>query len=276
MTLKRYMSKQKRAQINKFDNTYIRSQLPLMLAIERRVCGCDYGGTSWTTLEEANGLVEMLKLDANTNLLDLGAGCGWPSLYMAKKSGCSVTLVDLPSTGLRIAQERAEKDGISTQISTIVADAAHLPFSDNSFDAISHSDLLCCLQRKTTVLASCRRVVGTGGCMAFTVIEVAPQLSSFKRQRAIENGPEFIESDMAMNDMLARTGWNIIKCEDISAQFGKSTERQIEADIASEEPLAALLGDKEYNQRMAGWKSKLAAIKDGLLQRNLYLTQPIS
>ena len=73
-----------------------------------------------------------------------------------------------------------------------VADAAGLPFRAASFDALSHSDVLCCLREKRAVLQACRRVIRGAGRMVFSVISVAPGLLSGDYARAVANGPEFI------------------------------------------------------------------------------------
>jgi hypothetical protein len=96
-------SPEQRAQRDRFDELYVRAQSPVILSIERSVCGCDYGGTSWTTRDEAERLGALLGLRPGLRLLDLGAGSGWPALYLARMSGCDIALVDLPLSGLRIA-----------------------------------------------------------------------------------------------------------------------------------------------------------------------------
>ena len=85
---------------------------------------------------------QKLGLSPQSSLIDIGAGAGWPGLYLSSISGCSLTLVDLPETGLKLAADRSIQDKISERVTTIVADAAELPFEDQSFDALSHSDLL--------------------------------------------------------------------------------------------------------------------------------------
>ena len=104
------LSSAERALRERFEATYATCQAPVMRAIERSFCGCDYGATSWTTREEADRIGTLLALGPGVRLLDLGAGTGWPALYLAKTTGCDVTLTDLPVTGLRIAMARTLAD----------------------------------------------------------------------------------------------------------------------------------------------------------------------
>lgn len=266
---------EEQAQRERFDAFYVRAQSAVMLSIERSVCGCDYGGNSWTTRVEARQLAKRLGLGPTLRLLDVGAGSGWPGLYMAETSGCDVVLVDLPLTGLRVAGERAIKDRLPGRCWLSVADAAELPFREDSFDAISSSDLLCCLRQKRAVLQACQRVVREGGRMVFTVISVTPDLSSEDHRRAVENGPEFIESDTEYPALLAQTGWTILDHQDLTMDYAASCRRQLRADDERKDALTALIGATEYSERQAGWQSKIEALEDGLLRRELFVATPI-
>ncbi len=162
----------------RFDDLYQLVQAPIMREIERSVCGCDYGGTSWTTRREAEQVGALLGLAPGRRLLEVGAGSGWPGLYLARTTGCDVTLVDMPLAGLRIAARRAALDGLDGACWIALADGAALPFGSGAFDAVSHSDVLCCLDAKLAVLRACRRVIRSGGPMVFTVIFQKLGLSS--------------------------------------------------------------------------------------------------
>jgi len=267
-------SPEERAQKERLEAVYRRSQSPVMLAIERDVCGCDYGGNSWTTLAQAQQMAAHLGLRPGLRLLDLGAGSGWPGLYLGKTSGCDVMLVDLPLSGLRIAADRARKDAIPGEVWAAVADAAALPFPEGCFDAISHSDLLCCLRQKRSVLVTCRRAIRDPGRMAFTVISVAPGLSAEQYRRAVANGPEFIETETDYPTLLAETGWALAAREDITTAYVASCRRQLIADEARKDGLVALIGAEEFAERLAEWRAKLAAFGDNLLQRELFVARP--
>jgi SAM-dependent methyltransferase len=110
---------------------------------EREALGSDYGGNGYTSRAQADQLLELLALGECDRLLDLGAGCGWPGLYLADRSGCQVVLSDLTVAGMRRGLDRAEADGMAERTAAVVASARHLPFRPENFDAIVHADLLC-------------------------------------------------------------------------------------------------------------------------------------
>ncbi len=147
------------ASFDRFSKKYRLGQSEVMRRVERSVCGCDYGATSWTTVDEAREVGEMLCLEPGKRLLDIGSGSGWPGVYLAKETGCDVTLTDLHPVGLRIALDRAATEGLAGSCSATVADGAALPFRSASFDALHHADVLCCLPEKAAVLEACRRIV---------------------------------------------------------------------------------------------------------------------
>jgi len=263
-----------REMIAQFDNAYRHASAPVVQAIERRVCGCAYGGTSWTTRDEAERMGEVLALAPGKRLLEIGAGAGWPGLHLAKTTGCTVVLVDLPAGGLRVACERARDDGLAGRCFAAQADAAALPLQTASFDAISHSDVLCCLPDKAGVLRECRRAIRDAGRMAFTVIFIAENLSHEDHAEALATGPSFIETPLAYEDMLTQAGWRIVNSIDLTAAFATTMKTMIEARAAHAGELTHLMGAAETEDTSALMRRKLPAIERGLLRRAMFVAEP--
>jgi ubiquinone/menaquinone biosynthesis C-methylase UbiE len=126
----------------RFRERYSVPTVDAMLAVEREAIGANVGANGYTTLAQADTLAERLQLTPEATLLDLGSGRGWPGLHLAARIGCRTVLVDLPEPALAAAARRAQKQGLSDRVSVLRADAAHLPFLSDTFDAITHTDTL--------------------------------------------------------------------------------------------------------------------------------------
>jgi SAM-dependent methyltransferase len=244
---------------------------PARLAVECAVCGSDYGGTSWTNMAEASRVADMLGIGPGDRLLEIGAGTGWPGLYLAGRTGCELVLSDIPYLGLAAAMARGEADGLSGKLWASVADGGALPFAGGSFDAVSHSDVLCCLPGKFEALASTRRVTRAGGRTVFSVIFVPPGLTGADYERAIEAAPPFAESDEEYPALIARAGWEITGQIDMTGQYLESARVTVAAEEENGAALSKLHGEEEHAARLARRKLLVTVIEDGLARRELFV-----
>ncbi len=78
-------------------------------------------------------LCRSLEVHAGERVLDIAAGSGNAAISAARR-GASVTASDFIEPLLKVAQARAELDGL--HLATAVADAQALPFEDGSFDVV--------------------------------------------------------------------------------------------------------------------------------------------
>lgn len=265
---------EQQAIFERFSKKYELLQSSVMRGIERAVCGCDYGATSWTTLAEAKNVLGMLDLSPGKRLLDVGTGSGWPGLYLAKEMGCDIAMTDLPFGGLRIARDRAVTDQVGGACWATLADAAVLPFRDGCFDAVFHSDVLCCLTEKLAVLKSCRRAVRADGKMVFSVILITPGLSDAAHERAAASGPPFVRADGPYPDMLGQAGWDITDHRDLTADYAKTVAHMLEQLETHADEVDALFGENDAAQERARRRATIDALGEGLLRRELFSAAP--
>ena len=239
--------------------------------LERSVYGCDYGGNGGTTRLEAERIARLLELTPGDTLLDVGAGSGWPGLYLAHLTGCDVVMVDLPLAALRIVRDRAAADGLAQRCSAVVADGAALPFRDASFDALNHSEVLCCTPDKLGMLRACRRVAREGSRMAFTILALAPSLSESERQIALQSSPKFVEIEDDYAVLLGRSEWCLQQRTDLTAAYLQSMRAELDGMQSRSEALAQVYGSDEFSARMTRQQAAIAAIDSGFLRRELFV-----
>lgn len=258
-----------------FAGSYELSRLPEIKKLEQVALGCDYGGTSWTTRQQAEGILESLQLASTNQLLDIGSGAGWPGLLLGKLSSCDVTLLDIPLNALLQAAERAAEDGMTSRTSIVSGSGTSLPFSDQSFDRISHSDVLCCLPEKIELLQESRRVARSNARMHFSVILPAKGLTDSEYQEVLATGPPFIGVDGSYAQMLQDAGWQVEECQDVTAEYKDSLQRLVDGLHDNEKELCDLLGADDLRAKREHREDQIKLIARGQLRREVYVATAI-
>jgi cyclopropane fatty-acyl-phospholipid synthase-like methyltransferase len=238
--------------------------------IERAVIGADWGANGYTTKDQADLLGAVLELGPASTLLDLGSGRGWPGLYLAATTRCRVVLTDVPLEALLASATRAAAEGLAGLAAPVRTSARSLPFARASFDAIVHTDVLCCLRPKLTVLRECARLLNPGGHMAFFTIHPAEGLTASERRRASRNGPVAVSVSRPHRELLEAAGFAEVTETDYSAEFVTVTEAWTENWNGHRDEMEALWGREVVEERQRDRQALLRSTKEGILRRSLF------
>jgi cyclopropane fatty-acyl-phospholipid synthase-like methyltransferase len=257
------------ASIERFIERYRLCCAPVRLDIERQALGADYGSTGYTTRVQADDLARHLRLGPGDRLADIGAGSGWPGLYLARQTGCHVVGTDLPFDGLQQARARSMADGLAGRASHAVATGRRQPFRSGSFDAVVHTDVLCCLGPKLAVLRACRRLLRPGGRLVFTTIHVAAGLDAARHRRAVRAGPPHVAARRAYPDLVVQAGFTDVVDIDVTEEYARTQQLWSEAVESRADEVRRLMSDAEFAAAQTDRRLARAAIEDGLLRRSL-------
>jgi arsenite methyltransferase len=114
--------------------------------------------------EATHALLDMCRLDATSQVLDVGCGPGNTACLIAEQYGSQVQGVDISEVMIVKATERARRQGLLDKVEFQVADVFQLPFEDNRFDAVIVESVLTPLPGdKTQAMVEMVRVVRPGG-----------------------------------------------------------------------------------------------------------------
>lgn len=128
--------------LKRFTEIYSRDASPALAAVERGAIGAVVGANGYTNPAQAERLLTVLDLKPDRRLLEVGAGRGWPGLYLSQRSECRAVVTDLPRPGIATARSQAESLGLIGRCDFALATGSSLPFRDATFDAIVHTDTL--------------------------------------------------------------------------------------------------------------------------------------
>jgi ubiquinone/menaquinone biosynthesis C-methylase UbiE len=87
-------------------------------------------------IEATANIASLLNLQPNFHVLDVGAGIGGPSRYLASKFGCRVTGLDLVEEYCRVADSLAKRMKLDNLLTYRQGDATQMPFDDATFDVV--------------------------------------------------------------------------------------------------------------------------------------------
>lgn len=135
-----------------------RQRLSLETLVEQEDLGFDVlhpGG-----LELTRELAVLCKIQPDQTVLEVAAGSGESACYLQESLGCQVTAIDASDRMVEKARKKAAARHL--QITFQPADAHHLPFEDNTFDAII-AECAVCLFEKEKALREMVRVAKPGG-----------------------------------------------------------------------------------------------------------------
>jgi avermectin B 5-O-methyltransferase len=203
----------------------------------------------WDTTEDTSSLeqaeerftelmIDKLQPKPAGRVLDVGCGMGTPAIRLANASGNDVVGITVSHEQVKQAGSRARAAGLAHQVSFRHADAAALPFDDDSFDSVWALESIIHMPDRARVLAEMARVVRPGGRVVLTdFFERAPipehkrpAVDSFYKNWAL--GPMVRIDDYPV--LVRAAGLRLVEVSDISVQVMKRTLEGIARRIAQD------------------------------------------
>jgi ubiquinone/menaquinone biosynthesis C-methylase UbiE len=133
-------------------------------------------------------LAELLNINQDTRILNVGCGTGGNSCYLANRYGCTVVGIDIAEHMVAHARKRAEELGLTDRVTFQIGDAYDLQFPDASFDAVITVFVSQFLD-PNRVYPGFHRVLGPGGRLGINEMYRADDVPQEALHR-VEEGEE--------------------------------------------------------------------------------------
>lgn len=110
----------------------------------------------------------LITLNANSRVLDLGAGYGGAARYLAEKYGCQVTCLNLSETQNERNRLLNKEHNLADKIRVLHGSFENVPCDNDSFDIVWSQDAFLHSGDRPQILREIDRLLITGGEIVFT------------------------------------------------------------------------------------------------------------
>ncbi len=197
--------------------------------------------------ETVDRMAAMLpNLNADTKVLDIGAGYGGSMRRIVKQTGCEAVCLNISETQNDTNRSKNRQSKLADKIRVVHGVFEDIPESDGSYDVVWSQDAILHSDQREKVLSEVWRVLKPGGYFVFTDPMQADdvpegvlqpvydrlQLNSlgsmrFYREAANALGFEVVEQKAMTNEL--RTHYDRVR-EDLEANYGKLRESGASAE----------------------------------------------
>jgi SAM-dependent methyltransferase len=251
------------ARVDLFYNTYANFVDDVLTAVRERTYGFDIGQNSWVTVDEYDGHIAALGIGTSSRVLEVASGSGGPALYLAERTGCHVTGIDLNSSGVRTARSLAQRAGLDARATFELVDAqARLSFPDGAFDGLLCIDSMNHFPDRLHSLKEWRRVLKPGGRAVFTdpVVITGPVTNEELAQRSSIGLFVFLPAGLN-EELIVKAGFRIVSQTDATENAALISRRWREARQHFRDDLLRIEGEERFEgvQKFLGAVHKLTA-----------------
>ena len=210
-----------------------------------------YGG-----FEATDALAAAANIRVEHRVLDVCSGMGGPARYLAYRTGCRATGIDLTRSRVESANRLTQMVGLADRVEFVQGDATRMPFPDASFDRVFGQEAWVHIADKAALVDEIRRVLAPGGVLAFTdIVSIAPITDEENAKLAAEMQFPPIVTAHRYLDELTRARFRIDRHDDLSAEWKGILLARLEMYRSLRDTTIAKFGEAHYQK----WDRKYAA-----------------
>jgi len=161
-----------------------------------------------------------LGIDGNRRIAEIGSGLGGPARYIAERTGCRVTALELQSDLNALAKDLTRRCGLSERVTHVCGDVLDGLLDEGGYDAAVSWLALYHIADHDAVFAHLASALKPGGLVFIEDLTTSGTYTSEELElfrvkiygRAMPNLETYVED-------LARAGFRDIRAEDLSADW---------------------------------------------------------
>jgi len=225
-----------------------------------------YGGTA-----AVDRLMAEAAVRADDRVLDVCSGLGGPARYLAWKTGCDVTGIDLTASRVAGASALTEAAGLADRVRFCHGNALALPFADASFTLAISQEAFAHIPDKPRLVAGIARVLRRDGRLVFSDILHRGALAADDARRLFD-GMRFSEiaTEEDYRGWLQAASMNVVNVTDLSHEWTRILIERHAMYRSLREQTVARLGLEHFERYDRAYEHFVGLYRSGVLAGALF------
>jgi SAM-dependent methyltransferase len=209
---------------------------------------------------EIRALARRAGVAPGTSVLDLCCGVGGAGRFITQELGCTYLGVDLSSSAIEIARERAGDLACRFDVARIP------PIPPGPFDVVLLLETMLAFPNKEALLQEISRALTTGGRFAFTMEDGLP-LTEAERETMPDGDTVWLTPLHEMLACLERVGLVVRWQDDSSRSHRAVADSLFDAFAADAEHIAAHIGHRGLEELLAAHRLWSDWLREGRVRK---------
>jgi SAM-dependent methyltransferase len=215
---------------------------------------------------EIRALAGQAGIGPGVSVLDLCCGVAGPGRFITQELGCTYLGVDMSSTAIDIARERAGGLPCRFEVWRIP------PIPPGPFDVVLLLETMLAFPEKQALLQGISRALTTGGRFAFTMEEGLP-LTEAERQTMPDADTVWLTPLQEMLTGLERVGLVVRRQDDCSRSHRAMADSLINAFAADATDIAAQIGRRALEELLAAHRLWSDWLREGRVRKIAFVAE---
>jgi len=216
-----------------------------------------YGG-----IEANDHVIQLLGIDETVHCLDVGSGIGGPGRYIASKTGCRVTGVELQADICKAGQILTDRvpelvGKVHFKIGDIIALSKNKEIPEESFDHFLSLLVFLHIPDREALLKACFDATKKGGTFLIEDFAAKPGASFSDQEKDgllnVVSAPTVTTPEQYVLD-LQKAGFVDIQVIDLSEQWQRWTKARHDLYAESKAETVSMHGEEIFNSRLKFYK----------------------
>ncbi len=234
----------------------------------------DIGQQSFITPRYLDELILRLGIDEKSYMLDVGSGAGGPAIYIASKTGCRVSGIEINDVGVEVSKKLAKNSGLEKKTEFYLGDAMKMQFEEDIFDLAISLNVMNVFEDKTGLFKEVYRVMKPSGKWVFLsgTFEM-PDDDEIRRKMA--RGyliPQHYDSLQSYRKMLELAGFKIEEITEYVADFWVQVKKWGDAYKTHSTVIAKEQGEENTKYHIEYFDTYLKLVEDGKAANHLIIS----